>query len=87
MNNEIKQSGRSLIGEVISDKMNKSIVVLVVRKVRHPMYGKYIKRNSKLHAHDENNQCKVGDKVRIHECRPIAKTKAWTLAEIIGDSK
>lgn len=74
---------RVQIGRVISDKMDKSITVLIERKVRHPLYGKYVRRSTKLHVHDENNECRVGDTVRIKECRPISKTKAWTLVEIV----
>lgn len=69
---------RTLIGTVISDKMDKSITVLIERRVKHPLYGKYITRSTKLHVHDENNECRTGDKVEIVECRPISKTKAWT---------
>lgn len=74
---------RVQIGRVISDKMDKSVTVLIERKVRHPIYGKYVRRSTKLHVHDANNECKVGDTVRIKECRPISKTKAWTLVEIV----
>lgn len=73
---------RTLEGEVISNKMNKSIVVLVERRVKHPKYGKFIKRSTKIHAHDSENQCQTGDVVVIKECKPISKTKAWTLVEI-----
>ncbi len=78
-----EQNIRTLQGRVVSDKMDKSIVVAVERKVKHPIYGKFIKRTTKLHVHDENNQCKVGDVVTIRECAPISKTKAWTLVDII----
>jgi small subunit ribosomal protein S17 len=74
---------RTLQGKVVSSKMDKSIVVLVERKVRHPVYGKFIKRSSKIHAHDENNTCKEGDIVTIAECRPISRTKRWRLAEVV----
>ncbi|NQZ10164.1 MAG: 30S ribosomal protein S17 [Algicola sp.] len=74
---------RTLQGTVVSDKMDKSITIAIVRKVKHPIYGKYIQRTTKLHAHDETNQCKEGDVVTISECRPISKTKSWTLAEVI----
>lgn len=73
---------RTLNGKVVSDKMNKSIVVLVERRVKHPKYGKFIKRFSKIHAHDEQNTCHIGDMVEIKECRPISKLKRWTLVEI-----
>mgnify|MGYP001814658994 FL=1 len=74
---------RTLAGRVVSDKMEKSAVVLVERRVRHPLYGKYIRRSTKLHIHDENNECKVGDTVTIQECRPISRTKSWKLVEVV----
>ena len=74
---------RTVIGRVLSDKMDKSITVLVERKVAHPIYGKYVKRSTKLHAHDEQNECNVGDTVSIEECRPISKTKSWRLVKVL----
>ena len=74
---------RTKSGRVISDKMNRSVTVLVERRVQHPLYGKFIRRSTKLHVHDENNDCKVGDEVTISECRPISKTKSWKLVEIV----
>ena len=74
---------RTVTGRVISDKMNKTITVLVERKVPHPVYGKYVRRSTKLHAHDEQNECKQGDKVVIEECRPLAKSKAWRLVKVV----
>jgi len=74
---------RTIQGRVVSDKMDKSIVVLIERRVKHPMYGKYLTRSTKIHAHDETNQCKEGDLVAIRECRPLSKTKSWTLESII----
>ena len=74
---------RTLTGKVVSNKMDKSITVLIERRVKHPVYGKYITRSTKLHAHDENNVCKEGDIVTIAECRPISKTKAWALVEVV----
>ena len=74
---------RTLTGKVVSDKMDKSIVVLIERRVQHPLYGKLIRRSTKLHAHDENNTAKIGDVVTIKESRPISKTKSWTLVEVI----
>jgi small subunit ribosomal protein S17 len=74
---------RTLTGKVVSDKMDKSIVVLIERRVQHPVYGKMIRRSTKLHAHDETNVAKLGDVVTIKECRPISKTKAWTLVEVV----
>ncbi|MDD9196435.1 30S ribosomal protein S17 [Aliivibrio sp. S3MY1] len=78
---------RTMQGRVISDKMDKSIVVAIERMVKHPIYGKYIKRTTKLHAHDENNECGQGDLVAIRECRPLSKTKSWTLVNIIEKAK
>lgn len=74
---------RTLQGRVISDKMEKSIVVAIERKVKHPLYGKFIRRTTKLHVHDESNQAKMGDVVEIKECRPISKTKSWTLVRVV----
>ena len=74
---------RTVTGRVISDKMDKSITVLVERKVKHPIYGKYMKRSTKLHAHDENNECKMGDTVSIAECKPVSKSKNWRLVEVV----
>ncbi len=74
---------RTLTGKVVSNKMDKSVTVLIERRVKHPVYGKYITRSTKLHAHDENNVCKEGDIVTIAECRPISKTKAWALVEVV----
>lgn len=74
---------RTLQGKVISAKMDKSIVVAIERKVKHPLYGKFMKRTTKLHAHDENNQCAEGDIVSIKECRPLSKTKSWALVEVV----
>ena len=78
---------RVMVGHVVSDKMQKSITVLVERRVKHPLYKKYVKLSSKIHAHDENNECRVGDKVSIEPCRPLSKTKAWRLHEIIDRAK
>jgi small subunit ribosomal protein S17 len=74
---------RTKSGRVISDKMDRSITVLVERRVQHPLYGKFIRRSTKLHVHDENNECNVGDEVTITECRPISKTKSWKLVEVV----
>ena len=70
-------------GSVVSDKMDKSAVVLIERRVKHPIYGKFMKKSTKLHIHDENNECAVGDTVQISECRPISKTKSWKLVKIV----
>ena len=74
---------RSVTGRVVSDKMDQSITVLVERKVKHPVYGKYITRSTKLHAHDANNECKQGDLVTVVACRPISKSKTWMLDKIV----
>lgn len=74
---------RTLQGRVVSDKMEKSIVVAIERFVKHPIYGKFIKRTTKLHVHDENNECGIGDVVEIRECRPLSKTKSWTLVRVV----
>ena len=74
---------RTLVGKVVSDKMDKTVTVLVERHVKHPLYGKIIVRSNKYHAHDETNQAKTGDTVEISEGRPISKTKAWTLTKVV----
>ena len=70
---------RTVTGKVVSDKMDKTITVLIERRVKHPVYGKYITRSSKLHAHDETNQCSIGDTGIVRESRPLSKSKTWTL--------
>ena len=77
---------RTITGHVVSDKMDKTIVVKSERKVRHPLYGKYIRRSTKYHVHDENNECKMGDTVRIKECRPFSKTKSWMLVQVVSST-
>ena len=72
---------KSITAKVVKTAMNKSAVVSVERLVKHPVNGKYIKRSTKYHIHDENNQCNVGDTIKIKQCRPISKTKTWTLVE------
>lgn len=82
---ESEASGaRTVTGKVVSSKMDKSITVLVERRVTHPVYGKIIKRSTKIHAHDANNECLPGDEVTIQEVRPISKTKSWSLVSIDG---
>lgn len=78
---------KSRIGLVTSDKMDKTITISVVRKVKHPLYGKFLKNTSKFHAHDEKNECGIGDTVRIMETRPLSKTKRWRLVEVIEKAK
>jgi small subunit ribosomal protein S17 len=80
---ETTQAAPTLSGRVLSSKMNKSITVAIERQVAHPLYGKFIRRRSKLHAHDENNECREGDLVMIQECRPISKTKSWRLVKVL----
>jgi small subunit ribosomal protein S17 len=75
------------IGTVTSNKMNKTITVAVERKVKHPIYGKFIKKTTRFHAHDEKNEASIGDLVRIHETRPLSKTKRWRLVEIVEKVK
>ena len=76
-------SKRTLIGRVVSDKMDKTVTVLVERRVKHPMYDKIIVRSSKYHAHNENDQAKAGDLVEIQEARPLSKTKAWVVTKLL----
>lgn len=74
---------RTVQGKVVSDKMDKSFVVAIERTVKHPLYGKFIRRTTKLHVHDENNEAKLGDVVEIQECRPVSKTKAHKLVRVV----
>ncbi|WP_064505504.1 30S ribosomal protein S17 [Defluviitalea phaphyphila] len=78
---------KTLIGKVISDKMDKTIVVAVENNVKHPLYGKIIKRTYKLKAHDENNECRIGDRVKVMETRPLSKDKRWRLVSIVEKAK
>ena len=78
---------RSLTGRIVSDKMDKTVTVLVERKVKHPVIGKVIRRSKKYHAHDQNNEFNEGDLVLIEECKPIAKTKTWRVAQLIAKAK
>jgi small subunit ribosomal protein S17 len=78
---------RQLVGRVVSDKMQKTVTVLVERRVTHPLYGKVITRSSRYHAHDEAGSCKEGDLVRIEECRPVARTKSWKVVELVEKAK
>ena len=73
---------RTVTGKVVSNKMDKSIIVLIERRVKHPVYGKIVKKSTKIHAHDANNECLPGDEVTIKEVRPISKTKSWSLVSI-----
>ena len=80
---DTKKVVRTFTGRVVSDKMDKSAVVMIERRVKHPVYGKFMKKSTKLHIHDENNECGVGDTVQISECRPISKTKSWKLVKVV----
>lgn len=84
---EKTKTARSATGRVISNKMHKTITVQVDRRIRHPLYGKIVTRRSKLHAHDEGNECKQGDLVLIEECRPLSKTKTWRLVKVLERSR
>jgi len=80
---EQNQNTRTVTGRVVSNKMDKTVTVVVERLVRHPLYGKYVRRSTKLHAHDENNECREGDTVTVEQCRPLSKTKSWRLVKIV----
>ncbi|MEJ5303447.1 MAG: 30S ribosomal protein S17 [Bacteroidales bacterium] len=84
---ETRNARKERIGVVVSNKMDKSIVVRVERRLKHPKYGKFVKRSTKFMAHDEKNECQIGDTVRIMETRPLSKTKRWRLVEIIERAK
>jgi len=86
MSDQQEKTQRTVTGRVVSDKMDKTITVLVERRVPHPLYKKYIRRSSKLHAHDENNECHEGDTVTIAQCRPLSKSKTWTLVEVVSQA-
>ncbi len=77
-----EKNARTATGKVVSNKMDKTVTVLVERRVKHPVYGKYVTKSSKLHAHDENNECMPGDTVTIKEVRPISKLKTWALVSV-----
>lgn len=83
MTTEAKKLSRTLVGRVVSNKMDKTVTVRVERRVKHPVYGKYVVRTTKYHAHDEGNQVNEGDLVEIAETRPISKTKAWTVKRVV----
>jgi small subunit ribosomal protein S17 len=85
--NERPKNTRQLTGRVVSDKMDKTVTVLVERQVMHPVIGKVVKRTKKYHAHDEGNEAKSGDTVLIEECRPISKTKAWKVAKVVEKAR
>ena len=74
---------RTMQGRVVSDKMDKGITVMVERRVKHPLYGKFVRKSTKVHAHDENNECQIGDVVVVEQCRPISKTKTWRFVKLV----
>ena len=78
-----RKNQRTVVGRVVSDKANKTVSVVIERLIKHPSYGKYVRRTGKIMAHDENNECKIGDRVAIAECRPISKRKAWRVVSVI----
>ncbi|MES9855740.1 MAG: 30S ribosomal protein S17 [Sedimenticola sp.] len=80
---EQQVSNRTLQGRVVSDKMDKSVTVMIERQVKHPLYGKYIRRSTKIHAHDEGNECAMGDMVIVEQCRPLSKSKSWRLVKVV----
>ncbi len=84
MNDVESKSERSIIGRVVSDKTHKTRTVMVERRVRHPLYGKFIRRSTRLYVHDEGNESQVGDTVRIRECRPLSKLKRFALVEVLS---
>ncbi|MCM8855428.1 MAG: 30S ribosomal protein S17 [Candidatus Thiodiazotropha sp.] len=80
---EQQTTNRTLVGQVVSSAMDKSITVTVERLVKHPVYGKFMRRSTKVHAHDETNECQKGDKVMVEQCRPLSKTKTWRLVKVL----
>jgi small subunit ribosomal protein S17 len=80
---EQTSTNRALQGRVVSDKMDKTVTVLVERRVKHPIYGKYVRKSTKVHAHDENNECRTGDVVVVEQCRPISKSKKWRFIKLV----
>ena len=84
---EERNERKERIGKVVSNKMQKTITVAVDRKVKHPIYGKFLKKTTKLHAHDDKNECSIGDVVKIMETRPLSKTKRWRLVEVVEKVK
>ena len=83
MTEQTQKTQRTIEGRVVSNKMQKTVTVLLERQVQHPLYGKIVRRSTKVHAHDEKGECKEGDMVRITECRPLSKTKNWRVVEIV----
>ena len=83
MSEETKKVRRTIVGRVVSDKMDKTVSVAVERLIKHPVYGKYIRRTTKVLAHDAANECKAGDRVAISECKPVSKNKAWAVVNVV----
>lgn len=83
MSDTAEKTARTVTGRVVSNKMDKSITVALERKVKHPIYGKFVRKTTKLHAHDEENVCNEGDTVVIEQCRPLSKTKSWRLVKVV----
>ncbi len=83
----VNKEQKTKSGVVTSDKMDQTVTVLIERKIKHPLYGKYVKKSTKIHAHDPDNKCQEGDFVKIAECRPISKTKSWKVVEIVESAK
>ncbi|MDN5849224.1 MAG: 30S ribosomal protein S17 [Nitrococcus sp.] len=83
---EHKTVKRTVNGRVISNRMDKTVTIAVERLVRHPLYGKYVRRTTKLHAHDEDNRCQLGDWVAVEECRPLSKIKSWRLVKVLDQA-
>jgi len=82
-----QNDNRTLQGRVISDKMDKTVTVVVERKVKHPIYGKFVRRSTKVHAHDENNECQIGDVIVVEQCRPLSKSKTWRFVKLVERPK
>ena len=80
---ENNTTNRTLTGRVVSNAMDRTITVLIERRVKHPLYGKFMSRSTKVHAHDDGNECNKGDLVRVEQCRPLSKTKSWRLVEVL----
>jgi len=78
-----QNANRTLQGRVVSDKMDKTVTVVVERRVKHPIYGKFVRRSTKVHAHDENNECQIGDVVVVEQCRPMSKSKSWRFVKLV----
>ena len=87
MSEQVQKVRRALVGRVVSDKMDTTVTVLVESRVKHPLYGKYITRSAKYHAHNEDNAAKDGDLVEIEECRPMSRTKTWRVAKVLEQAR